>query len=518
MLQIHNSLTGRKQPFVPIVPGKVRMYVCGITVYDYCHLGHARMLIVFDIVRRHLVASGFEVTFVRNITDIDDKIIKRAQDNGEPMQALTERFIRAYHEDCAALGVQLGDHEPRATEFVPQIIAMVETLIAKGYAYVGPNRDVYYAVSKFEPYGQLSGKRLVDLRAGARIEVDESKRDPLDFVLWKAAKPGEPAWDSPWGPGRPGWHIECSAMSVDLLGPHFDIHGGGMDLKFPHHENEIAQTCAACDSKFVNLWMHNGFVRVDDEKMSKSLGNFFTVREVLEWVRDPEVVRYFMANSHYRGPINYTPDSLAQADAALERLYLALRGVSSPLPLAGEVARSAGEGSPPLPRAGEVGRSPGEGSPPLPLAGEVARSAGEGSTATERFNAAMDDDFNTPVAIAELQTLAREVNTAKAAGDMAAASRGASELRTLGARLGLLGQDPEVFLRKQPRRQAKSSAGEGAATPVLGDAEIEQLIADRAAARKAKNFKESDRIRDLLAARGVLLEDQPGGKTLWRRG
>ncbi len=488
MLQIHNSLTGRKQAFEPLVPGKVRMYVCGITVYDYCHLGHARMLIVFDLVRRHLKASGYDVTFVRNITDIDDKIIRRAQENGEPMTALTERFIRAYREDCAALGVQLGDHEPRATEFVPQIIAMVETLIEKGYAYVGPNRDVYYAVARFEPYGQLSGKRLADLRAGARIEVDEAKRDPLDFVLWKAAKPGEPAWESPWGPGRPGWHIECSAMSVELLGSHFDIHGGGMDLKFPHHENEIAQTCAACDSKFVNVWMHNGFVRVDDEKMSKSLGNFFTVREVLEWVRDPEVVRYFMINSHYRGPINYTPESLAQADAALERLYLALRGVP----------------------------------PPLPHAGEVARSAGEGMSATARFQAAMDDDFNTPMAVAELQQLAREVNTAKAAGDLATATRVASELRGLAGRLGLLGQDPDAFLRKRPLKQAKAAgegeASTGAAGSSLTDAAIDQLIVDRAEARKAKNFKESDRIRDVLAASGVALEDQPGGKTLWRRG
>jgi cysteinyl-tRNA synthetase len=504
MLQIHNSFTGRKETFQPLEPGKVRMYVCGITVYDYCHLGHARMLIVFDVVRRHLVASGFDVTFVRNITDIDDKIIQRAQQNGEPMQALTERFIRAYHEDCKALGVELADHEPRATEFVAQIVAMVQQLVDKGYAYAADNGDVYYAVAKFAPYGQLSGKRLVDLRAGARIEVDEAKRDPLDFVLWKAAKPGEPSWESPWGPGRPGWHIECSAMSVDLLGPHFDIHGGGMDLKFPHHENEIAQTCAACDSPFVNVWMHNGFVRVDDEKMSKSLGNFFTVREVLEWVRDPEVVRYFMVNSQYRGPINYTPDSLTQADAALERLYLALRGI-------------------PLPAS------------PLPLAGEVARKAGEGS-ATARFVAAMDDDFNTPIAVAELQTLAREINTAKAAGEMTKAGQGAAELRALGARLGLLQQDPETFLRKRAVKQAKATTGASAAevasatgqasgtssaTAVaasLSDADIDQLIEQRAAARKAKNFKESDRIRDLLAANGVVLEDQPGGRTLWRRG
>ena len=482
MLQIQNSLTGRKEVFKPLEPGKVRMYVCGITVYDYCHLGHARMLIVFDVVRRHLEASGYDVTFIRNITDIDDKIIQRAQANGEPMQALTERFIKAYQEDCAALGVRLGDREPRATEFVAQIVAMVQTLVDKGYAYAASNGDVYYAVAKFEPYGQLSGKRLADLRAGARIEVDESKRDPLDFVLWKAAKPGEPSWESPWGPGRPGWHIECSAMSVELLGEHFDIHGGGMDLKFPHHENEIAQTCAACGSKFVNTWMHNGFVRVDDEKMSKSLGNFFTVREVLEWVRDPEVVRYFMLGSHYRGPINYSDDSLAQADAALERLYLALRGVT--------------------------------------VAATYAPTS-----ATTRYNEAMDDDFNTPIAVAELQSLARELNTAKSSGQGELAAARAAELRALGARLGLLQIEPETFLRKQPLKSPASvgQAG-GGETPAAGtgaaltDADIERLIGERAAARKAKNFKESDRIRDALAAAGVLLEDQPGGKTLWRRG
>jgi cysteinyl-tRNA synthetase len=475
MLQIHNSLTGRKEVFRPIRPGEVRMYVCGMTVYDYCHLGHARMLIVFDLVRRHLEASGYRVNFVRNITDIDDKIIQRARENGEPVPALTERFIRAYHEDCDALGVRRADHEPRATEFVPQIIGMVERLIERGYAYVGMNHDVYYSVAKFEDYGRLSGKRLADLRAGARIEVDEAKRDPLDFVLWKAAKPGEPAWDS--------------AMSVELLGEHFDIHGGGMDLKFPHHENEIAQTCAACGSKFVNVWMHNGFVRVDDEKMSKSLGNFFMVREVLEWVRDPEVVRYFMLGSHYRGPINYTPESLAQADAGLARLYLALRGVTP-------------------------------------------ATNWEPSAASTRFVEAMDDDFNTPIAVAELQSLARELNSAKSAGQGVVASERAVELRALGARLGVLRLDPEVFLRKHPARQALSAAGEtGVGAPPdpaasgtravaqeLTDVEIDQFIEARAAARKAKNFAESDRIRDALAAAGVVLEDQPGGRTLWRRG
>ena len=478
MLQIHNSLTGRKEPFRPIHPGEVRMYVCGVTVYDYCHLGHARMFIAFDVVRRHLEASGYDVTFVCNITDIDDKIIERARESGVPFGELTERFIRAYHEDCDALNVRRADHEPRATEHLPQIVAMIEALVENGYAYVGPNRDVYYAVARFEPYGQLSGKRLADLRAGARIEVDESKRDPLDFVLWKAAKPGEPAWESPWGPGRPGWHIECSAMSVELLGDHFDIHGGGMDLKFPHHENEIAQTCAACGSKFVNVWMHNGFVRVDEEKMSKSLGNFFTVREVLEWVRHPEVVRYFMIGSHYRGPINYTPESLAQADAALERLYLALRGVT-------------------------------------PAAGY------EPTAATTRFVEAMDDDFNTPVAVAELQSLARELNTARAAGESGVVAARAAELKALGARLGILQIDPEAFLRSRPARSpggAQAAGGDAAAGAALSDDDIERLIGERAAARKAKNFAESDRIRDALAAAGVVLEDQPGGKTLWRRG
>ena len=477
MLQIHNSLTGRKEVFTPIVPGEVRMYVCGMTVYDYCHLGHARMLIAFDVVRRHLVASGYRVTFVRNITDIDDKIIARANENGEPMAALTERYIRAYHEDCEALGVLRADLEPRATEYLPQIVEMIGTLVAKGHAYAADNGDVYYSVSSFAPYGQLSGKRLADLRAGARIEVDEAKRDPLDFVLWKASKPGEPSWESPWGPGRPGWHIECSAMSVDLLGPHFDLHGGGMDLKFPHHENEIAQTCAACGSKFVNTWMHNGFVRVDDEKMSKSLGNFFTVREVLAWVRDPEVVRYLVLASHYRGPINYSDDSLTQADAALSRLYGALRGVE-----------------------------------PLKDAPAVE--------ATARFVAAMDDDFNTPEAIAELQALARVVNTAKAAGQLAEAARAAGELKALGARIGLLGSDAEAFLRKAVPAVARAAATPEAAVVGVAvaagasDADIERAIEARAAARKARDFKESDRIRDELAAAGVQLEDQPGGKTL----
>jgi cysteinyl-tRNA synthetase len=483
MLQIHNSLTGQKQAFEPIEPGQVRMYVCGITVYDYCHVGHGRMLIVFDVVRRHLQASGYKVTFVRNVTDIDDKIIRRAQENGEPTTALTERFTAAYRADCAALNVQLGDHEPKATEYVREIVAMVARLVGKGYAYAAQNGDVYYAVSRFPEYGRLSGKRLADLRAGARVEIDEAKRDPLDFVLWKAAKPGEPCWESPWGRGRPGWHIECSAMSVALLGAHFDIHGGGMDLKFPHHENEIAQTCAACDSPFVNVWMHNGFVRIDDEKMSKSLGNFFTIRDVLREVADPEIVRFFLLSSHYRGPINYTPESLSQADNALSALYTALRGVE--------------------PGAAHV------------------------SGYTERFIAAMDDDFNTPVAIAEMQALARDLNVAKSAGDDTRAAALAGELRTLGARLGVLARDPEKFLRApRPRATGRSfdahiderADASDRVSAALTDAEIERLIDERAAARAARNFAESDRIRDLLAAHGVVLEDRAGQRSTWRRG
>jgi cysteinyl-tRNA synthetase len=461
------------ETFRPLTPGQVRMYVCGITVYDYCHVGHARMLVVFDMVRRHLQAAGYSVTFVRNITDIDDKIIRRAAENGEPMEALTARFIDAYREDCAALNVQLGDHEPRATEYVDEIVAMVQKLVDKGYAYAADNGDVYYAVAKFAPYGRLSGKRLADLRAGARVEVDEAKRDPLDFVLWKAAKPGEPSWPSPWGPGRPGWHIECSAMSVALLGPHFDIHGGGMDLKFPHHENEIAQTCAACSTPFVDLWMHNGFVRIDDEKMSKSLGNFFTIRDVLRQVADPEVLRFFLLGSHYRGPINYTPESLDQADAALSRLYNALR--------------------------------------------DTQPATAPASAATERFVSAMDDDFNTPVAIAELQSLATRINQAKDKRDTGTANALAAELRMLGGRLGILARDPDGFLQAPRPRAVEPGAATHEVVSELGDSEIERLIDERAAARASRNFVESDRIRDLLLSHGIVLEDRAGSRSTWRR-
>ncbi|HSW52707.1 MAG TPA: cysteine--tRNA ligase, partial [Sulfuricaulis sp.] len=351
MLQIYNSLTKKKEPFVPITPGQIRMYVCGMTVYDYCHLGHARVMVVFDMVVRYLRARGNQVTYIRNITDIDDKIINRARDNGEDIGALTERFIQAMNEDAAALGVIPPDQEPRATVHMPRIRDMIARLVEHDFAYAAKNKDVYYRVRKFGPYGALSGKTLDELKIGARVEVDEDKDDPLDFVLWKAAKPGEPQWDSSWGPGRPGWHIECSAMSTACLGSHFDIHGGGMDLKFPHHENEIAQSEAATGEKFVNTWMHVGFVRLNQEKMSKSLGNFFTVREVLKKF-EPEVVRYFILGSHYRSPLDYSDENLQGAKAALTRLYLALKD--------------------------------------LP----VAEEEGAAAAYEAKFQAAMDDDFN----------------------------------------------------------------------------------------------------------------------------
>ena len=476
MIRIHNSLTGQKEDLTPITPGELRMYVCGLTVYDYVHIGHARMLMVFDVISRYLRHRGYRLQYVRNITDIDDKIIRRSAELGEPIGVFTERFIQAMHEDCAALGILPPDAEPRATEFVPQIIAMVQALLARDYAYLAANGDVMYAVARFAGYGRLSGKRLADLRAGARVEVDEAKRDPLDFVLWKHAKPGEPAWESPWGPGRPGWHIECSAMATALLGTHFDLHGGGLDLKFPHHENEIAQSCAASGEQFVNLWMHNGFVNVDEEKMSKSLGNFFTVREVLPTLRHPEVLRFFVLSSQYRGPINYSLDQLEQADATLNRIYMALRDV------------------------------------PVVPAVPAGHSA--------RFLASMDDDFNTPEALAVLQNMLRDMNSAKDAGEAQRVAALAAELTALGQVLGLLNVPPAEWARLgKPATAAGAAPGSvaAAAAHALPDAEVESRIAARVAARQAKNWAESDRIREELAAAGVLLEDKPGGQTVWRR-
>ena len=463
MLKLYNSLSRAKETFVPIEPGKVRMYVCGMTVYDYCHLGHARVLVVFDVIVRHLRSLGYEVTYVRNITDIDDKIIARARENNESIHVLTERFIQAMHEDADALGVLRPDAEPCATESMDTILGMIRGLLDRGYAYQGDNGDVFYAVGKFENYGQLSGKRLDELRSGARVDVADAKRDPLDFVLWKAAKPGEPSWPSDWGPGRPGWHIECSAMSTECLGAHFDIHGGGMDLQFPHHENEIAQSEAATGEHFVNYWIHNGFVQVDEEKMSKSLGNFFTVREILGRYQ-PEEVRYFILASHYRSPLNYSDDNLNKARGALQRLYTALRDTAP--------------------------------------TGDRAEA---GSVYEQRFQAAMNDDFNTPEALAVLFDLARAINRAR---EQAAAEAGrlAATLRELGGRLGILQANPEFYLRG-PQGDVDSGPD---------DTSIDALVARRDQARADRNWAEADRIRDQLTAMGIVLEDAAGG-TLWRR-
>ena len=455
---IHNTLTGDKQPLRPLVPGKVRMYVCGATVYDLCHVGHARVFVVFDVVVRYLRHLGLDVHYVRNITDIDDKIIRRAAENGETTMALTERTIAAMHEDLARLGVLAPDDEPRASGHIGAIIGMVETLIAKGYAYAAPNGDVYYAVQRFERYGRLSHRVIEELRAGERVEVNEAKTDPLDFALWKAAKPGEPAWPSPWGDGRPGWHIECSAMSTQCLGNHFDIHGGGYDLIFPHHENEIAQSEAATGEPYVNVWMHNGFVRIDDEKMSKSLGNFFTIRDVLARYQ-PEVLRFFLLSSHYRSALNYSDAALDAAREGLTRFYLA-----------------------------------------LDRAGAGADSAPDGEFVA-RFDAAMQDDFNTPGAIAVLFELVRELNRAEAPGRVAAL---AATLRHLGGVLGLLQDDPQAFLKG-------GAAGEGPS-----DADIDALVQARLDARKARDFARADAIRAELTAAGIVLEDGAGGTT-WRR-
>jgi cysteinyl-tRNA synthetase len=465
MIRIHNSLTGQKQELQPVEPGHVRMYSCGITVYDYFHVGNARMLVVFDMVSRYLRYRGLRVTYVRNITDVDDKIINRAREAGVDWREHARKYAQAMHEDLAALGCMPPEKEPKASEYIDEMLKMISQLIEKGFAYQASNGDVMYDVHKFGPYGRLSGKKLDDLRAGARVEVDSAKRDPLDFVLWKSAKPGEPSWPSPWGEGRPGWHIECSAMSTRELGEHFDIHGGGLDLKFPHHENEIAQTCGATGGRFAEIWMHNGFLNIDDEKMSKSLGNFFTTREVLAKIRHPEVLRFFLLSSHYRGPMNYSVDQLDQAEAALNRLYTALRGV------------------------------------PLMASGPNYRK----TKATEQFHAAMDDDFNTPEAIATLQGLARELNSAKAAGSPVEAQvfLGA-EIRALARVLGILQVGDDQWFR------AGADGG-------LADAEIESRIAARLAARKAKNWPESDRIRKDLAEAGVVLEDKPDGTTTWRR-
>lgn len=462
MLKIYNSLTKQKEEFVPIDPKNVRFYVCGMTVYDYCHIGHARVLVVFDVVNRYLREKFGQnhVTYIRNITDIDDKIIQRANENKEEFAALTERFITEMNQDADALGVTRPDQEPRATLHMQAIIDMVQALIDKGYAYQGGNGDVYFEVNKFSNYGKLSGRNLNADQAGARVEVDESKKDPMDFVLWKMAKADEPSWDSPWGAGRPGWHIECSAMSTECLGNHFDLHGGGMDLKFPHHENEIAQSEAATGECFAKYWMHNGHVMVDEEKMSKSLGNFFTVREVLKQYQ-PEVVRYFILTSHYRSPLNYSKTNLDNAKAALDRFYTALRD---------------------LPDA----------------------TAHHDNTFKQAFNEALDDDFNTAEAIAVLFEVTRELNSMKAEGNLTRAAELGEILRELGEILGILQDDPEKFLKG-----VSPSGG-------LDDEAIEALIENRQQAKANKDWQEADRIRDELSSNGIILEDSPQGTT-WRR-
>jgi cysteinyl-tRNA synthetase len=462
MLKIYNTLSNRKEEFVPIIPGQVRMYVCGMTVYDYCHIGHARVLVVFDVVYRYLKHLGYQVNYVRNITDIEDKIINRANENGEEYNQLTERFIRAMHEDADALGVLRPDAEPRATEAVAEMINMIESLQQQGYAYQADNGDVYFAVAKFDSYGQLSGKKIAELRSGERVEVDTGKRDPLDFVLWKSAKPGEPKWPSPFGDGRPGWHIECSAMSRSLFGNHFDIHGGGQDLQFPHHENEIAQSEACNGEKFVNYWMHNGFVRINEEKMSKSLGNFFILREVLENYRAEEI-RYFMVSSHYRSQLNYSEEQLDHARAALQRLYAALQDTQ-----------------------------------------QVDVPAD--SDYQLRFEEALNDDFNTANAIAVLFDLVREVNRAKSE-QLPERHELASLLRHLGGVLGLLQADVEDFLKS---RAGQASAGG------LSDTAIDELVEARLQARAARDWANADRIRDELSLAGIIIEDGAGG-TRWRR-
>jgi len=461
MLKIYNTLSRKKEVFTPKVEGKVGMYVCGMTVYDYCHIGHARVMVVFDIVARYLRYSGYDLTYVRNVTDIDDKIIKRANENKEEIGELTERFIEAMHEDEQALSVLPPDIEPRATKSMDDIILMISSLLEKGLAYTGSNGDVFYAVDKFVNYGELSGKKLDELQAGERVDVDTAKKNPFDFVLWKKAKVDEPYWNSPWGRGRPGWHIECSAMATRCLGNHFDIHGGGMDLQFPHHENEIAQSEGATGEKFVNVWMHNGFVRINEEKMSKSLDNFFTVREVLKQYR-AEIVRFFVLSSHYRSPLNYSDEQLDDAGAAVTRLYTALRGV-------------------------------------------VIAKNSPATNYTDRFKQAMNDDFNTAVAVAVLFEMARELNKLKS-NDTELASQLAGELKELSNVLGILQGEPDDFLKAV---DGKQEAG-------LTEQAIEALIEQRVQAKKDKDWALADKVRDDLKAQGIVLEDIASG-TSWRR-
>jgi cysteinyl-tRNA synthetase len=463
MLKVYNTLTKSKEEFKSIQPGKIGLYACGMTVYDYCHIGHARALIAFDIIVRFLRYSGYDVKYIRNITDVDDKIIGRANENKEDFTKLTERFIQAMHEDCDSLDLLVPNEEPRATKYMDKIIAMVKALVDKGYAYVGQNGDVYYNISKFKDYGKLSHRNIEELQVGSRVKASEAKNNPLDFALWKLAKPDEPSWDSPWGKGRPGWHIECSAMATTCIANHIDIHGGGRDLIFPHHENEIAQAEAATGEKFVNYWLHAGSLQVDNTKMSKSLGNFFTIRDVLKKF-DPEVIRYFMITSHYRSPLNYSEADVAKAKSALERLYTALRG--------------------------------------LDIEG-VEYKKHQANKFEEPFLAAMNDDFNTPEALSVLFGLSREINRLRDK-DEGQAKELASLLKHLGGVFDILQQDPDKFLQGNVAEESEAK-------------KIEALIQARNDARKNKDWAEADRVRGELTSMGIVLEDNQEGTT-WRRG
>ena len=457
MLKIYNTLTRQKENFQPIKPGKVGIYVCGVTVYDYCHIGHARTYTSADIVIRYLRWRGLDVNYVRNITDIDDKIIKRANENGMAYDAVTSQFTQAMHDDFAALQLTKPNHEPRATDYIPQMIILIEKMLENKHAYVASNGDVYFEVRTFADYGCLSHHNIDQLESGARVEITEAKRDPLDFVLWKLAKPGEPSWPSPWGAGRPGWHIECSAMAMDLLGEQFDIHGGGRDLIFPHHENEIAQSQAATEKPFANVWIHGGFLQIDKEKMSKSLGNFVTIRDVLQ-DHTAEVLRYVLIGSHYRSPLIYADDTLVQAKQSLSRFYTAIRS---------------------LPDAEQA----------------------ENTVYEKQFIEAMDDDFNTPIALSVLFEIAHEIQRLREAGEQQTAAQYGALLRYLGGVLGLLQSDPEVFFK-----QGSSQ---------LDVEKIEKMMLAREAARREKNWAEADRIRKELDAMQVLIDDGPHGPT-WK--
>lgn len=489
MLKIYNTLTGKKDAFEPLVPGTVRMYVCGVTVYDYCHIGHARSALVFDVVRRYLEYSGFRVEFAKNFTDVDDKIIKRANEQHVSCDTITATYIQAYHDDMRRLGVRPASIEPKATEHMADIVRLTETLIAKGLAYQ-VDGDVYFEVAKYGDYGRLSKRRMDDLQAGARVDVDERKRHPMDFALWKSAKPGEPAWPSPWGQGRPGWHIECSAMSIRHLGETFDIHGGGMDLIFPHHENEIAQSCGATGKEFARYWMHNGFVQINQEKMSKSLGNFFTIREIFEkseWSEEVtgEMLRYFLLSTHYHGPLDFSDQALKEAKQALDGFYDLFNRLAEP-----------GEGA-------------------AETCDDLQAAIG---SVRQKFGTGMNDDINTPVALAELQRLRSETNKLIQRGLSIDARKAArEEFRSLGDVLGLFQLDRWQFhARSAALTGSEMSAVQRQVSP-LSDGDIERMVAERLDAKKQKNFARADEIRKSLASQGIIIEDKPDGTSRWKR-